>query len=177
MQTAKVCEQIIISSMNLSVQVMPDEFYRTRMGMVREMSIRIIAQVLASFFHWNEETMSLQKIKELMAELLIGHLSSRWDMMLNLVKDLPALASVKLSQPSFIDTEQASELLQKIYDEYNLLCGKPTIADRKSTRLNSSHQIISYAVFCLKKKKKALARGGMIVIIPARIGRNRTQSE
>src|SRR5258708_23531502 len=27
--------------------------------------------------------------------------------------------------------------------------------DRKSTRLNSSHQIISYAVFCLKKKNKA----------------------
>src|SRR5947208_12939220 len=26
--------------------------------------------------------------------------------------------------------------------------------DRKSTRLNSSHQIISYAVFCLKKKKQ-----------------------
>ena len=29
---------------------------------------------------------------------------------------------------------------------------KPT--DRKSTRLNSSHRCISYAVFCLKKKKK-----------------------
>src|SRR5947208_6181183 len=28
------------------------------------------------------------------------------------------------------------------------------LVDRKSTRLNSSHQIISYAVFCLKKKKK-----------------------
>src|SRR3712207_6891962 len=28
-----------------------------------------------------------------------------------------------------------------------------TIADRKSTRLNSSHANISYAVFCLKKKK------------------------
>src|SRR5207244_12044698 len=27
--------------------------------------------------------------------------------------------------------------------------------DRKSTRLNSSHQIISYAVFCLKKKRKS----------------------
>src|SRR5258708_23710499 len=27
------------------------------------------------------------------------------------------------------------------------------VQDRKSTRLNSSHQIISYAVFCLKKKK------------------------
>src|SRR5439155_26529584 len=30
----------------------------------------------------------------------------------------------------------------------------PTISDRKSTRLNSSHVAISYAVFCLKKKKK-----------------------
>src|SRR5260221_5833934 len=28
------------------------------------------------------------------------------------------------------------------------------LADRKSTRLNSSHTVISYAVFCLKKKKK-----------------------
>src|SRR5258708_31161257 len=28
----------------------------------------------------------------------------------------------------------------------------PPLRDRKSTRLNSSHQIISYAVFCLKKK-------------------------
>src|SRR5438445_8418762 len=28
------------------------------------------------------------------------------------------------------------------------------VADRKSTRLNSSHANISYAVFCLKKKKK-----------------------
>src|SRR2546426_5316977 len=30
-----------------------------------------------------------------------------------------------------------------------------TARDRKSTRLNSSHLVISYAVFCLKKKKKA----------------------
>src|SRR2546426_5949788 len=29
-----------------------------------------------------------------------------------------------------------------------------TATDRKSTRLNSSHLVISYAVFCLKKKKK-----------------------
>src|SRR5437899_8402092 len=32
----------------------------------------------------------------------------------------------------------------------------PTIGDRKSTRLNSSHLGISYAVFCLKKKKIVL---------------------
>src|SRR5258708_12637637 len=31
-----------------------------------------------------------------------------------------------------------------------------TDLDRKSTRLNSSHQIISYAVFCLKKKKEGV---------------------
>src|SRR5438034_8453011 len=31
--------------------------------------------------------------------------------------------------------------------------------DRKSTRLNSSHTVISYAVFCLKKKKKRKING------------------
>src|SRR5438552_11460899 len=38
-----------------------------------------------------------------------------------------------------------------------LFCSTHTvlIRDRKSTRLNSSHQIISYAVFCLKKKRTA----------------------
>src|SRR5256885_5973722 len=30
------------------------------------------------------------------------------------------------------------------------------LVDRKSTRLNSSHLVISYAVFCLKKKKKRI---------------------
>src|SRR5215475_16018443 len=34
----------------------------------------------------------------------------------------------------------------------------PRILDRKSTRLNSSHVKISYAVFCLKKKKKMYRR-------------------
>src|SRR2546426_8995661 len=33
----------------------------------------------------------------------------------------------------------------------------PRAADRKSTRLNSSHLVISYAVFCLKKKIRATA--------------------
>src|SRR5690349_24150165 len=35
----------------------------------------------------------------------------------------------------------------------------PWARDRKSTRLNSSHVEISYAVFCLKKKKKNQKRG------------------
>src|SRR5256885_13920810 len=33
-------------------------------------------------------------------------------------------------------------------------CMRTLCGDRKSTRLNSSHLVISYAVFCLKKKKK-----------------------
>src|SRR3712207_8365706 len=40
----------------------------------------------------------------------------------------------------------------------------PVRQDRKSTRLNSSHANISYAVFCLKKKKKKLT----VVLNPAR---------
>src|SRR3989454_6787845 len=35
-----------------------------------------------------------------------------------------------------------------------VLCTLAAFLDRKSTRLNSSHLVISYAVFCLKKKKK-----------------------
>src|SRR5688572_30933667 len=38
--------------------------------------------------------------------------------------------------------------------ESGLARGAPGGRDRKSTRLNSSHSQISYAVFCLKKKKK-----------------------
>src|SRR5256885_11696842 len=37
-------------------------------------------------------------------------------------------------------------------------CTPRISVDRKSTRLNSSHLVISYAVFCLKKKKKNVIR-------------------
>src|SRR5437764_7063030 len=38
-----------------------------------------------------------------------------------------------------------------------------TLKDRKSTRLNSSHRCISYAVFCLKKKKKIRIKAALHV--------------
>src|SRR5260221_7911910 len=38
-----------------------------------------------------------------------------------------------------------------------------SVEDRKSTRLNSSHTVISYAVFCLKKKKKTLLKAISII--------------
>src|SRR5438876_4517505 len=40
---------------------------------------------------------------------------------------------------------------------YDLAADKQNYLDRKSTRLNSSHPSISYAVFCLKKKKKIIS--------------------
>src|SRR5258708_34959365 len=43
---------------------------------------------------------------------------------------------------------------RKLVDVASFVAAQLDHRDRKSTRLNSSHQIISYAVFCLKKKKK-----------------------
>src|SRR2546430_3405393 len=50
--------------------------------------------------------------------------------------------------------------------KHGLVYGGGIILDRKSTRLNSSHSQISYAVFCLKKKKKVSV--GRPVALPAR---------
>src|SRR2546422_6940325 len=41
---------------------------------------------------------------------------------------------------------------------FEAITGRSPGQDRKSTRLNSSHGYISYAVFCLKKKKKTAAK-------------------
>src|SRR3970040_2899320 len=40
------------------------------------------------------------------------------------------------------------------------------LGDRKSTRLNSSHRCISYAVFCLKKKKKHVGFAAILETTP-----------
>src|SRR2546430_13013102 len=45
--------------------------------------------------------------------------------------------------------EGETEVSEKVLER----CGVEAFGDRKSTRLNSSHSQISYAVFCLKKKK------------------------
>src|SRR5206468_6303076 len=45
-------------------------------------------------------------------------------------------------------------ILAKLLGAEVIACASSADKDRKSTRLNSSHDQISYAVFCLKKKKK-----------------------
>src|SRR5207244_12371323 len=58
--------------------------------------------------------------------------------------------------PKVLKENQIEEGLQGAQAEAEVAPRPPvvTVIDRKSTRLNSSHQIISYAVFCLKKKNK-----------------------
>src|SRR5256886_3189750 len=66
-----------------------------------------------------------------------------------------------ISQVSLLNK---SNLLQQARIKLTCLSGSPknlhTMLDRKSTRLNSSHSQISYAVFCLKKKtyKQGISR-------------------
>src|SRR5690625_5777989 len=65
---------------------------------------------------------------------------------------------------------RAHQSVQRGADESTVLLGEeagqvPTIQrDRKSTRLNSSHVAISYAVFCLKKKKRNQSVEGWRVV-------------
>src|SRR5699024_12160319 len=56
-----------------------------------------------------------------------------------------------------VNTESGSIMVDQIKADYaKLYADLGKLKDRKSTRLNSSHVSISYAVFCLKKKKKKL---------------------
>src|SRR5207248_9086983 len=64
--------------------------------------------------------------------------------------DADELKHFKAVQPRHLNVEKHNIRLQF----RNSLHRFKTIGDRKSTRLNSSHRTISYAVFCLKKKKK-----------------------
>src|SRR3712207_7483725 len=68
-----------------------------------------------------------------------------------------AVTSLDFTDPCFVE---AGEALQGLLDTepfnpgYLTTPAQEGATDRKSTRLNSSHANISYAVFCLKKKKK-----------------------
>src|SRR5690606_41039001 len=69
----------------------------------------------------------------------------RWGMLISFFSLIP---------PFIILTKFQTDMLQFLFATLCLLAISIFIRDRKSTRLNSSHVKISYAVFCLKKKKK-----------------------
>src|SRR2546430_6209941 len=70
--------------------------------------------------------------------------------------ELPSVAAEQVISPT--DPTQTLDLNTNIkIDVRNAIFFYGSKQDRKSTRLNSSHSQISYAVFCLKKKNKQIS--------------------
>src|SRR5256885_7935662 len=65
------------------------------------------------------------------------------------------LAEDPFSGQLFVFRGRAGDRVKVLWWSGDGLCLFAKRLDRKSTRLNSSHLVISYAVFCLKKKKNA----------------------
>src|SRR2546426_4039186 len=99
----------------------------------------------------------------------LGKLNAWWAIISNIVKCWPVFPTLSMSKnrthgwlsANGFAGGLASPLMTHGWNGYTLAWTKKTssrqratIGDRKSTRLNSSHLVISYAVFCLKKKKK-----------------------
>src|SRR5690606_41555516 len=85
------------------------------------------------------------------------------DLPLPAAEDYPRKAVVRIGvvQRRMRATRSAEDLLNQVeffvdaLSDYRAdFCVLPEFLDRKSTRLNSSHVKISYAVFCLKKKRE-----------------------
>src|SRR6266540_5225262 len=72
------------------------------------------------------------------------------------VRDLAAQLGVNVNtiRAAYADLERDGLVRTRHGVGTVVLAASPARLDRKSTRLNSSHITISYAVFCLKKKKK-----------------------
>src|SRR2546430_13673440 len=77
--------------------------------------------------------------------------SHEWDLIADLTEVLSTFADATedLGGSSYVTNSMCTPMLVEIIKTL----GVESVKDRKSTRLNSSHSQISYAVFCLKKKK------------------------
>src|SRR3712207_7928788 len=73
-----------------------------------------------------------------------------------MTRDVPSVGHWRPLEASMRALMESKAPALMIVDDGGRLVGllTPENVDRKSTRLNSSHANISYAVFCLKKKKK-----------------------
>src|SRR5690606_20432631 len=80
--------------------------------------------------------------------VLSGSLASTWEVVPSVARTMNFLLTVR--DNAAVGGNTASDnVIVTVVDATPF-----TVSDRKSTRLNSSHVKISYAVFCLKKKKK-----------------------
>src|SRR5258708_22727218 len=78
--------------------------------------------------------------------------------------ETPILGAVRRAEQVVLGRQATKSYVAPVGNAgFNLAMAKLVLGeDRKSTRLNSSHQIISYAVFCLKKTNPLHARGDTI---------------
>src|SRR2546430_12286758 len=99
-----------------------------------------------------------------------GHLHDRLIRLLRdrLHLDVPS-ADTDLVETGLMDSLQFVQLVLHLEEDFGIHISLEDLGDRKSTRLNSSHSQISYAVFCLKKKKNkvsvALAQATMELLL------------
>src|SRR5256885_10192752 len=86
--------------------------------------------------------------------LMMGYVTQLYEPLKTMGKNSAALQSYLAHiERAFALLDELPEVQEKT-NPRSLVRATGKIADRKSTRLNSSHLVISYAVFCLKKKKK-----------------------
>src|SRR5690625_6243088 len=91
-------------------------------------------------------------LQEMGREPTPEELSVRMEMPEDRVRKVLKIAREPISMETPIGDDEDSHLGDFIEDENVLSPDATATRDRKSTRLNSSHVAISYAVFCLKKK-------------------------
>src|SRR5690625_7006186 len=96
--------------------------------------------------------MSRSKIQQLIDEenILVNNQSTKSNYKVQAQDQI----QISLPEPEPIDIIPEDIPLEIIYEDEDVV----VIKDRKSTRLNSSHVAISYAVFCLKKKTPSILR-------------------
>src|SRR5205807_3257469 len=87
---------------------------------------------------------SMDKLEEFRPEGLASRILGMGDIV-GLMKDFEEVVDAEKAE------EDAVRMLKGKFDMQDFL-EQIRVIDRKSTRLNSSHLVISYAVFCLKKK-------------------------
>src|SRR5258708_15622369 len=126
------------------------------------------AKSISHEHNFNHDTADLHKLESTLAHLseMVGRrlrhqeFSARTIQLKLRYSDFTTITRARsFPQPTQADTEIFTTIRKLFHDNWErgrairLLGIHASHLDRKSTRLNSSHQIISYAVFCLKKKK------------------------
>src|SRR2546422_7909100 len=81
-----------------------------------------------------------------------------------LFRSVPLQKTIAVDNIRYWEAQNSVRVVVDLGGEIHFNQGEAKGTDRKSTRLNSSHGYISYAVFCLKKKKQSVDAKSVIKI-------------